>query len=218
MWKKLVALVSMVAILTLSLPCMAVEYQEGVNYEVRTDKLTPTKEIREFFSFWCGHCYSLQGDFDAIKKAFPNAAFERNPVSMLGGPMGPESQRALAVAANLGFEDIFVETLFREMHQNGNIPMSHADMVAIAVASGIPQTRFEQEYNTFPIIGRVAQYDRWGQDINIEAVPEILVNGKYLVTMESVENLEQLTALIGYLLEKDNLPDAPQGKAQVSTK
>ena len=193
-------------------------FKEGVNYKVIAQTATPHKEIREFFSFWCGHCYSLQGDFDAIKKAFPNAAFERNPVSMLGGPMGPESQRALAVAANLGFEDIFVETLFREMHQNGNIPLSHADMVAIAVASGIPQTRFEQEYNTFPIIGRVAQYDRWGQDINIEAVPELLVNGKYLVTMESVENLEQLTALIGYLLEKDNLPDAPQGKAQVSTK
>ena len=68
-------------------------YEEGVNYEVRTDKLTPYKEIREFFSFWCGHCFALQGDFDRIKDAFPNARFERNPVAMLGGPMGPESQR-----------------------------------------------------------------------------------------------------------------------------
>ena len=108
--------------------------------------------------------------------------------------------------------------LFTQMHQAGNIPMSHADMVAIAVGSGIPQTRFEQEYNSFPIIGKVAQFDRWGQDINIEAVPEILVNGKYLVTMESVENVEQMIDLIGYLLEKDNLPDAPQGKPQVTTK
>ena len=132
--------------------------------------------------------------------------------------MGPESQRAIAVAQNLGFEDIFVNYLFTQMHQAGNIPMSHADMVAIAVGSGIPQTRFEQEYNSFPIIGKVAQFDRWGQDINIEAVPEILVNGKYLVTMESVENVEQMIDLIGYLLEKDNLPDAPQGKPQVTTK
>lgn len=213
MWKKVAALISSVALgLSVSTISLAAEttYEEGVNYEVRTDKLTPTKEIREFFSFWCGHCYALQGDFERLKEAFPQAAFERNPVSMLGGPMGPESQRALAVASNLGFEDIFVDYLFNEMHQKGNIPMSHADMVAIAVASGIPKTRFEQEYNTFPIIGKVAQYDRWGQDINIEAVPEILVNGKYLVTMESVDNVDQLIDLVGYLLNKDELPDAPQ--------
>ena len=65
---------------------------------------------------------------------------------------------------------------------------------------------------------KTQQFDRWGQDINIEAVPEILVNGKYLVTMESVENIEQMIDLIDYLLKKDNLPDAPQGKAQVTTK
>lgn len=221
MWKKVAALMGSVIFgLSVSTASLAADapYEEGVNYEVRTDKLTPYKEIREFFSFWCGHCFALQGDFDRIKDAFPNAKFERNPVAMLGGPMGPESQRAIAVAQNLGFEDIFVNYLFTQMHQAGNIPMSHADMVAIAVGCGIPQTRFEQEYNSFPIIGKVAQFDRWGQDINIEAVPEILVNGKYLVTMESVENVEQMIDLIGYLLEKDNLPDAPQGKSQVTTK
>ena len=221
MWKKVAALMGSVIFgLSVSTASLAADapYEEGVNYEVRTDKLTPYKEIREFFSFWCGHCFALQGDFDRIKDAFPNAKFERNPVAMLGGPMGPESQRAIAVAQNLGFEDIFVNYLFTQMHQAGNIPMSHADMVAIAVGSGIPQTRFEQEYNSFPIIGKVAQFDRWGQDINIEAVPEILVNGKYLVTMESVENVDQMIDLIGYLLEKDNLPDAPQGKPQVTTK
>ena len=209
MWKKVAALMGSVIFgLSVSTASLAADapYEEGVNYEVRTDKLTPYKEIREFFSFWCGHCFALQGDFDRIKDAFPNAKFERNPVAMLGGPMGPESQRAIAVAQNLGFEDIFVNYLFTQMHQAGNIPMSHADMVAIAVGCGIPQTRFEQEYNSFPIIGKVAQFDRWGQDI------------KYLVTMESVENVEQMIDLIGYLLEKDNLPDAPQGKPQVTTK
>ena len=58
------------------------------------------------------------------------------------------------------------------------------------------------------MIGKVAQFDKWCQDINIEAVPEIVVNGKYLVTMESVETREQLIDLIGYLLNKDNVPDA----------
>ena len=104
MWKKVAALMGSVVFgLSVSTASLAADapYEEGVNYEVRTDKLTPYKEIREFFSFWCGHCFALQGDFDRIKDAFPNAKFERNPVAMLGGPMGPESQRAIAVALRI---------------------------------------------------------------------------------------------------------------------
>lgn len=211
MWKK-VAMWScaVVASLFLSQVSMAADakYVEGENYQVRTDKLTATKEIREFFSFWCGHCFSLQGDFDAIKKAFPNAKFERNPVMMLGGPMGPESQRAMAVATNMGIEDVFVHELFKRMHIDGKIPMNHGEIASFMTSIGVPQDKFEKEYNSFPVIGKVAQFDKWGKDINIEAVPEILVNGKYLVTMESVKDRNELIDLIGYLLELDNVPDA----------
>ena len=70
MWKKVAALMGSVVFgLSVSTASLAADapYEEGVNYEVRTDKLTPYKEIREFFSFWCGHCFALQGDFDRIK-------------------------------------------------------------------------------------------------------------------------------------------------------
>ena len=200
MWKKLLvvagACLMAFGVMTSASAAASTEYQEGVNYQVRSDKLTATKEIREFFSFWCGHCFAMQPDFDAIAATYPQARFERNPVSMLGGMMGPETQRAIAVAQNLGIEDLFVHELFQSMHMEHQIPMSHQDLVAF-VAS-----------NSFPVIGKVAQFDKWCQDINIEAVPEIVVNGKYLVTMESVETREQLIDLIGYLLNKDNVPDA----------
>lgn len=214
MWKKLVTFVSIVAAsIALVQPACAADdskptFKEGVNYEIRTDKLTPVKEIREFFSFWCGHCFSLQGDFDVIRDSFPKANFVRNPVAMLGGIMGPESQRALAVAANLQLEDVFVKELFHAMHREGKIPMDHKEMAAFMTGIGIPVNRFEQEYNSFPVIGKVAQFDKWGKDINIEAVPEILVNGKYLVIMESVSDRDELITLIDYLLNLDKVPDA----------
>lgn len=209
MWKKLLT-VACACLLSLSVASAAEssDYKEGVNYQVRTDKLTATKEIREFFSFWCGHCFAMQQDFEAIAAAFPHARFERNPVAVLGGMMGPESQRALAVAQNLGVEDLFVHELFTSMHQKHQIPMSHQDLLAFMGSIGVSQDKFEREFNSFPVIGKVAQFDKWGKDINIEAVPEILVNGKYLVTMESVDTREELIDLIGYLLTKDNVPDA----------
>ena len=212
MWKKLLvvagACLMAFGVMTSASAAASTEYQEGVNYQVRSDKLTATKEIREFFSFWCGHCFAMQPDFDAIAATYPQARFERNPVSMLGGMMGPETQRAIAVAQNLGIEDLFVHELFQSMHMEHQIPMSHQDLVAFMASLGVSQDKFEREFNSFPVIGKVAQFDKWCQDINIEAVPEIVVNGKYLVTMESVETREQLIDLIGYLLNKDNVPDA----------
>lgn len=212
MFKKIaafgMAMVASVFMAQASMAAQATTYKEGVHYQVRTDKLTAHKEIREFFSFWCSHCFSLQSTFDAVHDAYPNAAFERNPVAMLGGPMGPESQRALVVATNLGLQDVFVKELFNQMHNEGNIPMTHAQLVEFMGTIGIAKDKFEREFNSFPVLGKVAQLDKWGDDINIEAVPEILINGKYLVTMESVNSDKELIDLIGYLLKLDNLPDA----------
>ena len=212
MWKKVLQVMSSlllaVGLCFSSTAPAAEQYEEGVNYQVRSEKLSATQEVREFFSFWCGHCFAMQPDFDAIAKAFPQANFVRNPVSMLGGMMGPESQRAVAVMSNLGMEDLFVHELFTAMHSRGEIPMSHDDLLAFVTTLGVSRDKFEREFNSFPVIGRVAQYDKWCQDVNIEAVPELLVNGKYLVTMESVNNREELIALIGYLLQKDNVPAA----------
>lgn len=209
MWKKFIAGLTLVVASVISLNTVqAAEYKEGVNYQVRGETLTKTKEIREFFSFWCGHCYSLQADFDFIENSFLQAEFVRNPVSMLGGYMGPESQRGLIVAKNLGLEDVYVKELFKQMHEEGNIPMSHQDLVNFMTTIGVAKDKFEQEFNSFVAVGKVAQLDKWAKDADIDAVPEILVNGKYLVTMESVNNKEELAALIGYLLNKDNVPDA----------
>ena len=122
--------------------------------------------------------------------------------------MGPESQRALVVAKNMGIEDLYVKELFNQMHNEGNIPMSHEQMTQFMTSIGMPKDKFDREFNSFPVIGAVAQFDKWAKDADIDAVPEILVNGKYLVTMESVSDLQELIDLIGYLLEKDNVPDA----------
>ncbi len=221
MFKKLLALgFAACAAVVLSTSALAAEakYEEGVNYQVRTDKLTKVKEIREFFSFWCGHCYALQESFDNIAKAYPEAAFERNPVHMLGGRMGAESQKAMAVATNLGMQDLFVKELFKRMHVENKIPMSHEEMADFMASIGIAKNKYEKEYTSFPILGMVSKYDQWGKDINIEAVPEILINGKYLVTMESVENEKEMLDLIGYLLNKDGLPDANENVAKAAAK
>lgn len=211
MWKKFLTLMACVVVLacgSVNSAMAADAYKEGTHYQVRSEKVTKTKEIREFFSFWCGHCFAMQGDFDTIAKAFPKARFERNLVAALGGMMGPESQRAFVISQNLGIEDLFVKKLFERIHVDHEMTMEHRELVSFMASIGVPQDKFEREFNAFPVIGKVALLDKWAKDAGIEAVPELLVNGKYLVTMESVDTVDELIALIDYLLNKDNVPDA----------
>ncbi len=178
------------------------KYVEGTHYQVRSEQKSAQPEIREFFSFWCGHCFSLQPLFGRIADTYKDqAVFVKNPVGLLGGPMGPESQRAFAAATLMGLEPEFSAGLFEQMHVKNKIPHSHAQMAEFfARELGIPESRFEKDYNAFPVAGMVSSWDRAVDQYGIDAVPELLVNGKYLAVMESVEGEEELIDLIGYLL------------------
>lgn len=179
----------------------AADYEEGVNYQKRAEVKTPSPEIREFFSFWCGHCRGMQSVFVEVEEHFKGKAqFVYNPVNMLGGAMGPESQKALAVASMMGIEDLFVEELFFAMHDKHEIPKSHSDMAYFFESLGVDDKRFERDYNSFVAAGKVAQFDKATEDLKIDAVPEIAVNGKYIITMESVNSTEELIDLIEYVL------------------
>ena len=47
------------ALLALALPVVAIanQFEEGVHYEVIADEATADPEIKEFFSFYCVHCF-----------------------------------------------------------------------------------------------------------------------------------------------------------------
>lgn len=208
MFKKLLAgFVVFASVLTcanVAVAADAVQYKEGTHYVIRGNALSPKKEIREFFSFWCGHCYFMQKAFKQIREQIPEAEFVPNPVMMLGGHMGPESQKALVIAKNFGLLDVFTDELFHAMHERSEIPMSREDMANFMVSIGIPKNKYLSEVDSFPILGQVAKFDKAANDADIDAVPELLVNGKYLVIMESVDNDQALVELVRYLVHLDD--------------
>ncbi len=179
-------------------------YKEGTDYEVRGQKKSEKPEIREFFSFWCGHCFMMLEPFDVVRESFEGRAeFLRNPVEILGGEMGEESQHGYAVAKMLGIEDLYTQALFDKIHIKNEIPESHEDFVELFASIGIPEGTFESNYKSFPVQGLVAQYQTLTKDLAIEAVPEIIVNRKYLVKMDKLETVQDLNNVIEYLLTLD---------------
>lgn len=177
------------------------DYKEGQDYEIRATNKTVEPEIREFFSFFCSHCFAMEKPFSQMAEFFKGKAkFIVNPVGLIGGDVGVESQKAYAVAINLEIEDELKEELFNRIHVKQDIPEDHDYFVVLFESLGVPSEKYEQIYNSFVTQAKVAEYDRHTKEMKIDAVPEIVVNGKYLVKTDNLESIEDYEALVSYLL------------------
>ncbi len=177
------------------------DYKEGQDYEIRATNKTVEPEIREFFSFFCSHCFAMEKPFSQMAEFFKNKAkFVVNPVGLIGGDVGVESQKAYAVAINLEIENELKEELFNRIHVKQDIPEDHDYFVELFESLGVPSEKYEQIYNSFVTQAKVAEYDRHTKEMKIDAVPEIVVNGKYLVKTDNLESIEDYEALVAYLL------------------
>ena len=177
------------------------DYKEGQDYEIRATNKTVEPEIREFFSFFCSHCFAMEKPFSQMAEFFKGKAkFIVNPVGLIGGDVGVESQKAYAVAINLEIENELKEELFNRIHVKQDIPENHDYFVEVFESLGVPSEKYEQIYNSFVTQAKVAEYDRHTKEMKIDAVPEIVVNGKYLVKTDNLESIEDYEALVAYLL------------------
>ena len=177
------------------------DYKEGQDYEIRATNKTVEPEIRVFFSFFCSHCFAMEKPFSQMAEFFKGKAkFIVNPVGLIGGDVGVESQKAYAVAINLEIENELKEELFNRIHVKQDIPEDHDYFVELFESLGVPSEKYEQIYNSFVTQAKVAEYDRHTKEMKIDAVPEIVVNGKYLVKTDNLESIEDYEALVAYLL------------------
>lgn len=177
------------------------DYKEGLDYEIRATNKTVEPEIREFFSFFCSHCFAMEKPFSQMAEFFMGKAkFIVNPVGLIGGDVGVESQKAYAVAINLEIEDELKEELFNRIHVKQDIPEDHDYFAELFESLGVPSEKYEQIYNSFVTQAKVAEYDRHTKEMKIDAVPEIVVNGKYLVKTDNLESIEDYESIVSYLL------------------
>ena len=182
----------------------AKDYKEGVDYQVRGNIKSEKPEIREFFSFFCGHCFMMQEQFQKVREHFKGKAdFVMNPVYALGGDLGVYSETAYAVAKVSGVDEVFSKELFNAIHVDNQDPQNLDFFIEKLEQVGVPSDKAMQSYNSFVVKGMVANWDHMVEYAQIEAVPELMVNGKYVVNMDDINNVQDLNNVIEYLLTLD---------------
>ena len=191
------------AMLMIPMVHAAPQFKEGVNYDVVSQTGSAQPEVMEFFSYFCPHCAKFEPIAEELAKSLPEGVpMKKNPVAFLGREMGPEMQRAYAVANLLNVEGKLPPAIFDKIHTQRQIPQSRADVKQVFVDNGVPAEEFDGAVDSFAVSGMVSQFDRNTESYNVRGVPAFLVNGKYMVKIESITSQEQFNQLVKFLLAK----------------
>lgn len=190
------------------------KYKEGVHYTKISEQLSSKPEVREYFSFYCPHCFQFEPTFATIKKQLPEGvSFERNHVDFLR--MASQDvqfmlTKALVVAQVLNVEEKITSALFDYIHVQKGTISSEKDVRNILVLQGVDGAKFDKLFNSFAVNSKAKLMKKNQNELSekraITGVPSVFVNGKYRINMKELDrnNFEQdYIKLIAYINQLD---------------
>lgn len=212
---KLLKSLLLLPLLALSINATAAKYTEGEQYTKVNDTVTKKKEVREYFSVYCGHCFKFEPIMHGLKKSLPaDASFERNHVDFLRGASPTIQQmitKATVVAEQLGDADKLIGAVFNYIHVQRAVITSEKDLRNIFVLNGADGDKFDKLMKSFSVNSQAKSIKKYQENMTakrvLTGVPTIIVNGKYKIDPAKLDknNFEQdYQNLVKYLLELDS--------------
>ena len=194
---------------------------EGKNY-FSIDPAQPTStgdkiEVLEVFSFGCPACYQFNPFFKKIQAALPkNAQIAYLPASFNPTESWPTFQRGFYAAQALGIEDKSHDAAYNavwgekgplsihDAQTNKIVALSIEDLGKFYSAYGVKAEDFVATANSFAVGTKMKRADAYVKATGVDSTPTIIVNGKYRVTGQSAGDLDKLTAIVVYLVQKES--------------
>lgn len=144
------------------------------------------KEVVEFFSFYCPHCYNFEEVYEIPKgikeQLSKDIKLTQYHVSFLG-KNGKLLTQAWSLAMALGVEDKVRRPLFDAVQKNNAIH-SMEDIKKVFVANGISEEQFDNGINSFLVNGLTTKQENLAETFSVKGVPSFFINNKYEIKSE----------------------------------
>lgn len=177
------------AAILISANAAAVQLKEGVHYEVINQQATAKPEIKEFFSFFCGHCNT----FEPLAKKFKAGeaehgyTFKKSHVDFVRAA-GPDIQemltRALVTADKLKAPKA-ADAIFSYIHKQRAVFTKEKDIRNLFLLNGVKAEDFDKAFNSFTVKAAAKKMKKVQDDLVrrrvLDSVPTFIVNGKYKI-------------------------------------
>ena len=212
---KILKYLLLIPLLALSVNASAAQYTEGEQYTKVNETVTKKKEVREYFSVYCGHCFKFEPIMHSLKKSLPeDASFERNHVDFLRAASPKIQQmitKATVVAEQLGDSDKLIGAVFNYIHVQRAVITTEKDLRNIFVLNGADGDKFDKLMKSFSVNSQARTIKKYQENMTakrvLTGVPTIIINGKYKIDPAKLDrnNFEQdYQNLVKYLLDLDS--------------
>ena len=111
------------------------------------------------------------------------------------------TSKPLKCAQKLGMEDH--NLIFEEIHLEDNRLNTEQQMIDFLGKHGIDTNNFMEKYNSFGTEARIKKASNLAKKYQINSVPTIIVNGKYLTSGSYVSSYDELYSVINLLIERE---------------
>ena len=205
--KKLLLLLSLTLLMPLQ-ACSQEKWREGTHYNVIAEQGTEKKEVLEFFSFWCPHCFSFEPIVKNIKtKLAEDVEFKKVHVNFMGFTstvIQNDATKAMMVARELKKGDELNQAIFKYIHVSRSSVTGIKDLKNIFVINGVEPEEFDNMMASFGVNSRLKINNKSIETYRkyLSSVPNFIVNGKYQATFTRDMNNDERVDLIVFLSNK----------------
>lgn len=207
----------------------AQEIREGKDYKVFNPP-QPTEagkgkvEVVEFFWYGCPHCFELEPLLVKWRATLPkDVVFRRVPALFPNGRWAPETKLYYTLEA-MGLVEKLHQDVFDAIHIDRIRMNEESTMLAWLEKKGVDRKAFADTYASFAIQSKTQRSIQLAQAYQLEGVPALAVNGKYMRASGAAGGYEDMLALTDKLIAKARadmgLPDpgAADAKAKKDSK
>jgi thiol:disulfide interchange protein DsbA len=187
--------------------CAQARFMEGEHYRVIAKEATATPEVKEFFSFWCPHCFNFEPLVAEMKKRFDDdVEFTKVHVNFMGFA-GQELQdnvsRAMLLGRALKREQELNTAIFNYIHRQRAALTSLDDLRSIFLVNGVESDEFDKKISSFTVTSMLRKNNKTIDEYRqyVTGVPNFIVNGKYQATFSRDMTPDDMIELIVYLSE-----------------
>ncbi len=209
MIKRLIQITAVLLMLPLSVTSFAQieRFVAGTHY-VELDNPVNTRdaskvEVIEAFWYGCSHCFRFEPLVVNWEEQAPDYVdFTRFP-AMWNGLMKIHAQ-VYYTAEALDALDTVHEPVFDAINIKGNRLQNEAQIGELFAENGISKEDFEKTFNSFSVRTKVNQAEKRMQDYQIRSTPNMIVNGKYVITTgEAVRTQADMLEVVDFLVQKE---------------
>jgi protein dithiol oxidoreductase (disulfide-forming) len=158
-------------------------------------------EVIEFFSYGCPHCNDLEPYLQNWMKTLPSdVQFRRVPV------MFQDRWKLLArdyfTLEAMGEDVRLSPELFKAIHVSGLPLYEDKAFFDWAASKGLDRAKVVDTYNSFGIESKMKRATVLAQEYNVQAVPTLIVDGKFVTLSDRVGGHAGMPAALDALIAK----------------